>query len=851
MASSSFPDTALVVDRFLSATSPDDVIKSLETLHQGLQQGHVNPSDLLDTNSNNELHAALVKVLAQATNTTDTNDSSEEAPTWVARIYQTWLQTTNDPQGTCAALLTTPQPGLLVETLVDVSTSNSSSNSTFTKVVCLQVLHQLAQFHVKLTQTQLLQATNGLHRLGMLLDSSTEEGTTDLAVRQQAVLLAQTLATWPSVAKVWVFLQLPDKLMHLALPTNQQGHEHEDDLLLIHDCLQLVQSLLQHDTTSAELVFGESNVVAAAMAHLLDLRNAQQFRHPELIASSQKKQQEQQQPPLQKKKRSKQPATDDLDDLLQTTKKDTATTSTDDTTNSSDATDSFPHLIASEEANLMLVLDILVTALENDRVRHLFIGSATPKHATLSHLLWELALVAPPSTPQAACALPSVSLQQAALHLVALYLSSDPQLLQQHSGLDRLLYLVCTGGLGQDKTEKLSISLAALHVLRQSLTPDQTHEILLATVAPPLEHDQDPASSSTPEPTAVQKLLNTLFDNLHASQQQASLPLTQELFLAGALGGLGLFLDDEASKALLLKVAPHLVDDLLVFLTEQQQQDVVVFVWRFLSQWIYGAPTVAQAVLQSPHSPILSSSSSSSSAVLPRDAYAALVLGLTLEYMGDDESLCGGWTRSGMVQSQSLSVWTRKLEAFKQFSKTVPWRACRLEYQTWHDEYQQAVLIVRKRLVRELTSNAKSSNDDQQQEPDGNPLQTLLEQQTTELERLRQQVAQQEKILAKQGMYMIYLFMMCECCLRRHVYAMRRTTCSASHCPLCFLQRNNWPRGKCAWRVHRRNWTKCSTNTRPRLQTWNNSWPIAKRRWKRYRVSTSKKLPPKTQRWKP
>ena len=63
--------------------------------------------------------------------------------------------------------------------------------------------------------------------------------------------------------------------------------------------------------------------------------------------------------------------------------------------------------------------------------------------------------------------------------------------MERHSRLDRLLYLICTGGGGSGAAmsllkEKMGLSQAALHVLRTTLDTTITNQILLHTLVPPI-----------------------------------------------------------------------------------------------------------------------------------------------------------------------------------------------------------------------------------------------------------------------------------------------------------------------------------------------------------------------------
>jgi hypothetical protein len=103
--------------------------------------------------------------------------------------------------------------------------------------------------------------------------------------------------------------------------------------------------------------------------------------------------------------------------------------------------------------------------------------------------------------------MPSPKLQQLAHEHVSEYFYSA-DIMKRHNGLDRLLYLVCTGGTASNiLDEKLGLSQAALAVIRNTLPSDQAKEIVLHTLAPPTTTstttpEQEP--QELPPPTVVQ-----------------------------------------------------------------------------------------------------------------------------------------------------------------------------------------------------------------------------------------------------------------------------------------------------------------------------------------------------------
>lgn len=146
--------------------------------------------------------------------------------------------------------------------------------------------------------------------------------------------------------------------------------------------------------------------------------------------------------------------------------------------------------------------------------------------------------------------------------------------MERLNGLDRLLYLVCTGGAAISLQEKLGLSQAALCVIRTTLPEDQAKEIVLHTLAPPMSSSTSPTAEGEqpelpPPPTIVQKLLNTVLENL--DDEAAAGSENRPVFLSGALGALGLFFQDETCREMMLKITGNLLDTILTTLEEQSQ----------------------------------------------------------------------------------------------------------------------------------------------------------------------------------------------------------------------------------------------------------------------------------------
>jgi hypothetical protein len=782
-------DAALLLDRIVSASTSQDMVSSLEAIEDALKARTLDPKEIVRADED----SSILPVLLTLIQTSQWRDLPvEDAPTLVTRVYHTLttLTTSSSPQQDakeiCDTLLRQPSPGRWLEALIDVSCSSGSAGATqglatvspYARVMALQIIEHTARTSPKITQTQLLQAPNGLHRLGDLLQPAPiaqpgdafDRALYDEQVRNQALLLAATLSRWSAVAKVWMFDEVGDVVAQLAI---QEGGLTGGNVIVL-DCVQLLAQLLSHDAALADLVL-QSPTLGPNLARLLDLRQATQFQSPTSTGTREST-----------KTLGNVPSTsDDLDDLLATPDPKVSTLQSQEEVSSKIIV---PRLTPPEEKIVTAVLDILAVVLESEAVRNV----VWTKQKPLVSLVWELALIAPPppNSPYP-CAVPSITLQQRALHVTALYLNNRDTL-DRHNGVDRLLYLVCTGGMGTRLDQRLAISFSALHVLRRTLGDTQTHEMLLHTLAPPMEdvsmddeNDEAGATPRGPKPplTVVPKLLNTIFENLHLLDSDSGDRHAQErrkVFLAGALGGLSLFATDEASRSMMLRFSSPDGKSLLEALMEaleaeaeitdksSQNDDFIrLVIMRFLAHWITEAPMVVHALLSSPHSTVLTEMVSGKSRVA---VLTSLLLGLAMEHL-NDESQCGGWTRSGLLETFAqrgggISKFMNRLESFKT-ETDLPWSGCALEKRTWDTWYDKSVLMVRKRVVQELTLSGDDSDegdaedreseigpdskDDHDSRGNARMLQRIVAQQAAEIELLRDAVTESKLQLNLQG----------------------------------------------------------------------------------------------------
>lgn len=705
-------DAALLLDRFVSASSSEDIHNSLQQILHAVQTGDLTSQEVC---AELDILSALLSVFQESKYKGLT---VEDGSALTARIYSTLIE--KGERNTTVTLLQEPDPGRLLESAIDVA--SDSSVQPYPRVLALQLLRRLAITNPKLAQQQLLAAPNGLHRLGDLLNFQVAE-----QVRNEAVILAACIAEWAAVAKVWMFSEVGDVVIQTAL---QEGGLTGGNMTVL-DCLKLLQTMLKHDSALADLVF-QSPVLAPNLARLLDLRGGQAFLRPSAVPTV---------------------VDDDLDDLLAAEA---------DQKQKKKPLAPVPKLSEPEEMIISAVLDILSTVLENENVKR----SVWKQHGAMASLVWEMALLTPPPDPTMTypCAVPSISLQQRTLQVVAAYFDSV-SIMERHAGVDRLLFLVCTGGRGQTLAEKMELSQSALHVIRRTLTDAAANEMLMHTLAPPMELEDSTGPPQPVQPTVIQKLLNTAFENLKTPTSSKN-TVSRKICLAGSLGALSLFLTDEPRRSILLRLTSSnettLLDAVLQCLVTETDETANDFIplqlLRFLGQWVMEAPMVVQALLSSSHAVSLSVIFISKQENV--SAMAGLLLGLCMEFMSD-ESQCGGWTRSNLlelIQQNNVARFTTKLEMLKTVTE-LPWSSCRLEWQIWLRWYEDAVLVVRKRVVQELTAGGIVEDDGDEDSGSESfnrkgmkTMQRLVAEQADEIEELRAALSESQRIACSRGM---------------------------------------------------------------------------------------------------
>lgn len=803
---------AIQTDRLTSASTPSDAEASLRGLLSSTRPDPANDEDeealtaaemSVDAiSSNAECLSALCSLIGTGRLPSEGGEGEgmtlEEGPGLSCELYLSLLggeppSSRGTKQFTTVAksILKTPEPGTLVNALLDHLCS--SSNPPYGRVLAMQTLQRLTALTPTATQAQLLSAPDGLNRLVDLLDPSTPE-----EIRNESILLATDLVKTGGTARLIIFSEGYEKALTIA--SKLEGGLTGGNVVVT-DCLNLLVEMTKTDGMGGEILLG-SRECLDMLSGLIDLRRGTEFLNPK---SSEKEE-------------AGGRGDDDLDDILkgEITKEEKLVV---------------PRLTEREEKVLNLILTLIKTAILGDEDEDMPENSALKNrqsrqnaimsHGPLSGLLIELALFAhPPPAPSAKyfSAVPSSSLQCHALDLMStLARNSVDDLKETILGtgrLDRLMYLICTGGLTSShlQKEKMDVSWHAVAVLRASLTSEKASIMIVNAIAPPMVDDENAGPPPVP---VVQKLSNTLAENLtYLSSPEKEIPKSDkermEINAAGSAGALGVFLTngqagDTTTREMLLRVpAPRsqaalgaksegpgsLMDRAISYLESAASPDngsakndddesskaVTISVVRLLAEWAPSAQPTLSAMFANPDSVCLGSllSFSSNSEVNILSTLTGLLLGLCMEYMPDDGTEYSGWSRGGILNilsKKGVGRYTKGLESMKSHllsssggkdeALPLPWSDCKMERLCFASWYSSNVNVVRKRVVNELTGSDHSESSDDEDDAGGGQkkgtakgLHKLLAQQSTELETLRAELDETKMTLQAQNSQM-------------------------------------------------------------------------------------------------
>jgi hypothetical protein len=669
---------ALLVDRFVSASSADDAKRSLERILSSLVESDserkLDPNTLIDDDD------VLESLLNMLRNGEHKGIQVDQGRSLVCQVYIELCKESNS-----LILLQKPTSGKFILTLLDVTCN--SDESAYTRVLAVQLLRKFCIKHPSTVQTQILEAPNGLHRLADTIRDENEQ------VRNEVLFLSKVIAKWASCAKIWVFSEVCDSVLDIAI---QEGGLTEGHLLVV-DCIEILISLLSHESSLADLVC-QSVVFTGKLSSILDLRRGIEFLNPKKASQ-----------------------VDDLDDIIASKK--------------GEKVSEIPRLTQNEESLLAKVIELIGVMLQSESLRK----KVWQQHLALGSLMWELSLIIlPPLDVPHACAFPSTNLQQMALNCVGQYFASI-EIMNRHNGLDRLMYIVCTGGQGKTLEEKFQLSQSALHVIRKTLPDSVSNEIVMHSLAPPIS-DEVSEMQSTP----ILKLLNTLTENLSEKLDEDR----RKINIIGSLGALSLFMSDATSRELMLRITASysLVDEILKAVNNEDEFIALTFL-RFLTEWMHDCPKIVEAILSSSHATSLGVIFGSGG---PKSVFTGILLGVAMEFMDPEHpERYGGWSKESIFSMISnrkggISSFMNELDSFR--LRDFPWSYCPLEKSFFLTWYNNLALLVRGRIIQELSRTTDGGF--KKENSTSNSLETLVSQQAQEIINLRKSVEEMQNQLA-------------------------------------------------------------------------------------------------------
>jgi len=428
--------------------------------------------------------------------------------------------------------------------------------------------------------------------------------------------------------------------------------------MVICDCLQLAIEMTRSDGMGAELFLG-SRALVVVLCGFLDIRYGRRYRFGNEMQDANGGMDKDDD--------------DDLDSLLGKNDKGEK----DEDKQIQNKISDVPYIIEDEERVVNLTLELILTLIKGDdkpgSKKRKTRQASTLAHDPLRRLLIDLALYAlpPPGSPRSyyISAVPTLKVQIRALEVLAALadgaddksrdnlLDGCGMYIPQVSAMERLMFLICTGGyiptgddentknLGKEEVHKFkSTSLHALAVLRASLTPESASTAVLHALAPPPPTSPPSSPSSESKPTqsnqelsVVRKLANTLSENLsvlfsrEVDTKDNSILSNDRIRIninaCGSAGALGTFLERGGSAAgeMMLRImVPSLIVDehsqseqSLIecavcyiesrsdgttgtkAITKDSNPDILIMTLKLLCEWVKSCPTAcADAMLR-------------------------------------------------------------------------------------------------------------------------------------------------------------------------------------------------------------------------------------------------------------
>lgn len=672
---------------------------------------------------------------------------------------------------------------------------HSHTTSLYAKTSAIQILSKLTSTNATLVHSQILSAPDGLHRIVVLLNPSTME---EESIRNEALVLCTIMAkTNAGSARLMIFGEAYDKVMDIAMEDNVESKVKKD-------CLKLMIEMTKQDEMGAEVFLGSGRLVRH-LALFLDLRVGNNFINPSEELHDEN---------------------DDLDDIMNHAK-----------SNHRDAKktkgNQIPYLTENEAEVTLFALELFRVLVVGDHDSLVFAPmtkiqsrqKSIMMHDILTRLLIDMALytLPPPDSPASVyvCAVPPLHVQLRALDIFAVLTLGSSEEMQQsllakkgiylHAGvLDRIMYLICTGD-GANRGSEISggadkISMHCLGVLRCLLSAKDASTMMMYTLAPP-PPENDNGVVMSPEAPEVQRLVNTLGENLHVFLSEE---IRKELkvddkkrisrMIIGSAGALGIFLTNGAgdtTREILLRVPmpppppspdsveqqengtyPSLVDVMIRFVefcsndmdSLLEMRNVVAAVLRLFMEWVPSTPSVISALMSSASSVslgVLLQQKQNKTDAPTISALSGVLLGLCMDNMKAEDDI-GGWSISTIMNLINVGLgigkFTQLLESLKHYMMksdekpgVEPWSCCEVERKHLLQWYASSVGIVRKRAIQEFTlSNGNHSDSDGEDgikadapsARESKAMKKFVSQQTTEIDVLKSKLAEAEVVMS-------------------------------------------------------------------------------------------------------
>jgi chromosome segregation ATPase len=670
---------------------------------------------------------------------------------------------------------------------------NTVTTSLYAKTSAIQILSKMTVANPTLLHSQILNAPDGLPRvIDLLKPASLDEE----SIRNEALLLCTIMAkTSPGSARLMIFGEAYDKVFDIATDDNV-------DSAVKGDCLKLCIEMTVQDEMGSEVFLGNGRLVRD-LSKFLDLRFGMNFVRPEAELHDE---------------------SDDLDDILNG--------GTGDKGNSLKGA-KVPFLTKDEEEIMLLALELFRVLVvgdmdyedkSSDVAKRRKRQKAMLSHDLLCRLLIDMALytLPPPDSPHSVyvSAVPTLQVQLLALDVMAALSRNAGEELQDlilskrgiylNVGvLDRLMYLICTGDGANRLSETTGgadeISIHSLGVLRCLLNAKESSLMMMHTIAPPPPED-DNSMNVTMEVPEVQKLVNTLGENLHILSNEgfrSGLDIENKKrisrMIIGSAGALGIFLTNGAegtTREMLLRVPippppspdgltgmenvnsdshPSLIECSMRFIeicsNDKEMllefRNVVSALLRILCEWAPSTPDVISTVLTSASSISLGvllqlKPTQNDPPLIP--SLAGLLLGLCMENMDPGDEL-GGWSISSIMNLINVGLGIGKFTQLLESTKTYfmhpsdkgesagPWGCSDVERTHFFEWYKTNVNIVRKKAIQELTLSGDHDSESDSDSVDQNDvtsrdiraLRKLVLQQTSEIQALKEKLHQTEE----------------------------------------------------------------------------------------------------------